>query len=306
MTTESDLQMVEPTRNVDAPGANLTVDTHKVRNKPLARASGNHEVTAIPNTEDRSPYLVQRLFETNEKNLFNHVKFHLVKQAIDRLQLEKPRILDIGCGLQVSRQYLEFLDLDFDYFGIDYEPRFNPDAVVDLGDLTGLKDKLSWKPDVVLALDVLEHLHEDPQEIKNVLANLSSVVDENTTLIVTLPQMYRLDRFKLAHLHYPEHKIRLTQAEWREILESEFEITEVQGLGYLSVIPYLPMLSKKYKPDNRLGALFSFLRSKFFEWGPFKPADLFLSNTLGRFGPFKTMSNDILFVGKRSSSFYED
>lgn len=298
MTTETELRLAKPTGAADTHAANRTIDVRKVREKPLARTTG--DVTTIP-TADRSPYLVKRLFETNERNLFNHVKFNLVKQEIDRLQLEKPRILDIGCGLQVSRQYLEFLDLDFDYFGIDYEPRFNPDAVVDLGDLSGLREKLTWEPDVILALDVLEHLHEDPQEIEKVLSNLNSVMGESTTVIVTLPQMYRMDRFKLSHLHYPEHKIRLTQTEWREILETEFEITAVQGLGYLSVIPYLPMLSKQYKPDNRLGALFTYMRSKLFEWGPFKPIDLFLSNTLGRFGPFKTVSNDILFVGKRST-----
>ena len=300
MTTESDLPTAK--RAVAAGTRKLTPAIHvrHVRKKPpLTRTTS--DVTELPNANDRSPYLVQRLFETNEKNLFNHVKFHLVKQEIDKLGLERPRILDVGCGLQVSRQYLEFLDLDFDYFGIDYEPRFNPDAVVDLGNLSGLSDKLTWKPDVVLALDVLEHLHEDTQEIKKVLANLCTVVDESTTFIVTLPQMYRLDRFKLSHLHYPEHKIRLTQAEWREVLESELDITDVQGLGYLSVIPYLPMLSKRYKPDNRLGALFTFLRSKLFEWGPFKPVDLFLSNTLGRLNPCKTVSNDVLFVGRLRS-----
>ena len=124
------------------------------------------------------------------------------------------------------------------------------------------------------------------------------MIPQNCTAIITLPQMYRLDRFKLKHLFYPEHKIRLTQAEWRAVLETHFDIESVQGLGYLSVFPYLPMLSKRYKPDNRLGKLFNLLRSKVFEWGPLKPADLWLSNTLGKIGFMKTISNDILFVAK--------
>lgn len=274
----------------DGPVSNLPVSDHLDFKRSNARPG------ASDISQDRSPYLVNRLLETSNQNLFNHVKFHLVKQAIDKLQIERPRILDVGCGLQVSRQYLEALKLDFQYFGIDYEARFQPDAIVDLEDLSGLEDTLPWKPDVVLALDVLEHLNEDPEELKKVVSNIRSIVGDDTTLIVTLPQLYRLDRFKLPHLHYPEHKIRLTQSEWREIIEPQFDIKTVQGLGFLSVIPYLPMWSKHYRPDNRLGALFNYLRGSFFEWSPFKPADLFLSNTLGKWKPLKTLSNDILFV----------
>ncbi len=249
-----------------------------------------------PTEEIRSPYLVQRLLETNNENLFNHVKFHLVKQAIDELNIENPRILDIGCGLQVSRQYLEKLNLKFDYCGVDYESKFKPDAVVDLSVPTALEGKLPWKPDVVMMLDVLEHVNEDPAEIKKILANVRRAIGDKATIIVTLPQLYRMDRFKFKHLHYPEHKIRLTQHEWREVLESEFEISRVQGLGYLSVIPYLPMISKRYTPENKLGSLFNYLRGTFFEWSGFKPADLFLSNTLGRLSALKTVSNDVLFI----------
>lgn len=287
-----------------------------VRRRKRPRVAGNKapiDVTAIdvtwfpegirePGRHDRSPYLVDRLFKTDDENLFNHVKFHLVKQSIDELGLEKPRILDVGCGLQVARRYFEKLGLQCEYFGIDYEHKFNPHAVVDLNDPRTLDNVLPWEPDVVMMLDVLEHLHEQPAEIEKVLGNLRQVIGDTSTVVVTLPQLYRMDRFKLAHLHYPEHKIRLTQREWRSVLESEFDINRVQGLGYLSVIPYLPMLSKHYTPDNKLGALFTYLRSRFFEWRGFKPLDLFLSNTLGRMAPFKLISNDVLFVAQTKSN----
>jgi len=250
------------------------------------------------NGGDRSPYLVSRLFETNDENLFNHVKFNLIKQTIDRLGISNPKILDVGCGLQVSRHYLQKLGIECRYFGIDYEHSFNPDAVVDLNDPDTLKDVLPWEPDVVLVLDVLEHLHEEPAQIENVVKNLRGVIGDNSEVIITLPQLYRMDRFKLDHLHYPEHKIRLRQDEWKSILETSFDISEVQGLGYLSVIPYLPMLSKRYKPDNRLGHLFNYLRGTFFEWQGFKPLDLWLSNTIGKLKMFKTISNDIYCIAR--------
>lgn len=247
----------------------------------------------------RSGYLVERLFNTPENNLFNYVKFNLVNDHIQALGLNMPRIMDIGCGLQVARRFLSVLNPDIKYFGIDYESTFEPDAVVDLNMPGALETPMDWSPDVVMLLDVLEHLHEDSRDLSQVVKHVAETMPTDAQLIITVPQLYRLDRFKLAHLHYPEHKIRLTQAEWRAIIEAHFDIVDVQGVGYLSVLPYLPMASRHYKQDNILGHLFDRLRSRTFEKRWIKPVDLFLSRTLGRIPMFKTLSNDILFVVKR-------
>lgn len=244
----------------------------------------------------RSSYLVERLFNTPENNLFNYVKFKLVNQYIKSTDITRPRIMDIGCGLQVAKRFLCALNQNISYFGIDYEPTFAPDAVVDLNQNGTLDAPMQWTPDVVMLLDVLEHLHDNTDDLSKVVARVAQSVPAHAKLIITVPQWYRLDRFKLKHLHYPEHKIRLTQSEWRGVIEEHFDIKATQGLGYLSVIPYLPMASRLYTPDNRLGRLFNHLRSKTFERAWIKPLDLFLSNTLGRIPPFKYLSNDILFV----------
>jgi len=244
----------------------------------------------------RSGYLVERLFKTPENNLFNYVKFNLVNRQIEKKCCTSPKIMDIGCGLQVARRFLTSLNPDISYFGVDYEPSFQPDAVVDLNRFHDLESPMKWDPDVVMLLDVLEHLHENDTELRKVLAHIAKSMPQKAQLIVTVPQWYRLDRFKLAHLHYPEHKIRLTQGEWRSLIEEHFDISCTQGVGYLSVIPYLPMALRSYTPDNLLGRLFKHLRSTTFEKRWIKPLDLFLSNTLGRLAPFKYLSNDILFV----------
>lgn len=261
---------------------------------------GRGTSTEARRAADHSPYLVERLLGANEENLFNHVKFHLVKQELDRLPFPKPKVLDVGCGVQASRHYLRRLGFTGEYFGIDYEDRFEPDAVVDLMNPEGISENIPWEPDVVLMLDVLEHLYEDPAKLIKLLGSLRSLVGDSCTFIFTLPQMYRLDRFKLAHLVYPEHKIRLTQREWRSVLEAHFDVVRVQGLGYLSSMPYLPMASRHYTDDNFLGKTFGYLRSRFFEWPAFKPADLWLSNTLGKTVAFQTISNDVMFVAKPS------
>jgi len=270
--------------------------TASVASRPAASTDTRDAIVASNVVVDRSPYLVRRLLETPDVNLFAHVKFSLVKRWIDELGLERPRVLDIGCGLGVARRYLESFGLEMDYFGVDYEARFGPDAIVDLLGEGPLLPEMPWQPDVVLALDVFEHLHENTAVLEDVVSRLADSLPREARLVITLPQMYRLDRFKLAHLHYPEHKIRLEQHEWRAVLESAFEIREVQGLGYLSVLPYLPMASRAYTPENALGKLFTTLRSRVFEWGPLKPLDTWLSNTLGRCRPFQTVSNDVLFV----------
>lgn len=244
----------------------------------------------------RSSYLVERLFRTPENNLFNHVKFHLVDDHIRKLGHARPRLMDIGCGLQVARRFLQALNPAIHYHGIDYEATFEPDAVVDLNVQGALTGPMQWQPDVVMLLDVLEHLHEERADLSQVIGHVARSMPQHATAIITLPQLYRLDCLKLSHLHYPEHKIRLTQAEWRELLEEHFQIQATQGLGYLSVLPYLPMASRRYTPENRLGRLFNHLRSRTFEKPWLKPLDLFLSRTLGRIGPFKHLSNDILFV----------
>jgi hypothetical protein len=147
-----------------------------------------------------------------------------------------------------------------------------------------------------MLLDVLEHLHDNEADLSQVVRQVAVSMPANAKLIVTVPQLYRLDRFKPAHLHYPEHKIRLTQAEWRVILGEHFDIHDTQGVGYLSVLPYLLMASSRFTPENSLGRLFNHLRSHTFEKRWLKPLDLFLSRTLGRISLFKTLSNDILFV----------
>ncbi len=243
-----------------------------------------------------SSYLVKTLQSTPDNNLFNYVKFHLIKDALTPYRAKKLNILELGCGTKTTDRYLKRLGCNFNYFGVDYEASFSPDFICDLLHPEGIKEVLPWKPDFLMLLDVLEHLHEDVEALEEVLIKIKNLIAPNTKVIVTLPQMYRLDRFKFSHLHYPEHKIRLTHKEWKLLLSKSFSVDKVQAVGYLSVIPFLPMFFKTYKPDNILGRLFIYLRKNIMEWPFFKPIDLWLSRTLGKIKPFYYYSNDIHFV----------
>lgn len=244
----------------------------------------------------QSEYLVGRLNATPEVNLFSYVKFKLVKQYLPTQSREPIEVLDIGCGLKSAKRALEKLGVNMNYFGVDYEAVFEPDAVFDLLNATQLPAQIPWEPRTVMMLDVLEHVHEDKDVLATTLERVSTMLPPDARVIVTIPQLYRLDKYKLSHLYYPEHKIRLRQEEWKALLETHFTIHHVHGLGFLSVMPYLPMAFKQYKSDNFLGKLFMHLRSKTFEKDWIKSADWWLTRKLGKNEFFNQYSNDVLFV----------
>lgn len=245
-----------------------------------------------------SPYLVAKL-KHQRPNLYGTVKFRIVAAKIRALAKElgrNPRVLDLGCSTAISKHYLEMNGLDVDYCGVDYEAAFEPDIVMDVRNLHERRDKLPWVPDVIMLLDVLEHLPGQEVDIRRVMDQCNRLIPEHGLVLVVVPQLYRLDRLKLRHLHYPEHTVRFTLREWIGIVERVISVQEIRGIGYLSCLSYLPMLSPWYREDNRHGRLFRFLRGRFFEWGPFKPLEIALTKVLGRMGVLKGWCNSSLLV----------
>ncbi|MEO0911793.1 MAG: methyltransferase, partial [Pseudomonadota bacterium] len=133
------------------------------------------------------------------------------------------------------------------------------------------------------------------------MENCNALIPEHGSVMVVIPQLYRLDRLKLSHLHYPEHQVRFTLKEWLAIIRDETKVARTHGIGYLSCLPYLPMLSPWYKEDNRHGRLFKYLRGTLFEWGPLKPVEVWLSRVLGRFAPLKGWCNSCLIICKKDA-----
>jgi hypothetical protein len=245
-----------------------------------------------------SPYLVARL-AGQKPNLYGTVKFAMVAREIRRLGRRlgrPPRVLDLGCSTSISRHYLEMNGLDFEYCGVDYEAAFAPDIVMDVRELYQRRAELPWTPDVIMLLDVLEHLPGREADIEAVMEACDALVPAHGMILVVVPQLYRLDRLKLAHLHYPEHQVRLTLGEWRAIIERRTRVARVRGIGYLSCLPYLPMFSPRYLEHNAWGRAFQYLRGTAFEWGPLKPAERLLTAVLGRLPGLKGWCNSSLLI----------
>ncbi len=266
---------------------------------PALDRTERQDVTDTPSGHTvHSEYLVRKLSNA-ERNLYGTVKFDVVSRRIRAWACDldrPPRILDIGCSTSISRDYLADTGLAFDYCGADYEAAFEPDIVLDATRLSEHRDELPWRPDVITLLDVLEHLPGQGPAIEAVMRQCGEVVAPGGLILAVVPQLYRLDRLKLRHLHYPEHHVRMTLKEWSDIVGRAVTIEAVHGIGYLSCLPYLPMLSPWYEEHNRHGRLFHHLRGKTFEWGPLKPMEKGLTRTLGRLPGFRGWCNSSLLV----------
>jgi SAM-dependent methyltransferase len=251
----------------------------------LAAPSSNFEI--------QSEYLANRLLNFSE-NLYSFVKFNCVAELLRGV--DKPRVLDLGCASKEGEKYFNKFSLSCAYFGVDYEGVLHPDAVCDIRYIDQNQSILPWRPDVVLLLDVLEHLEGREDDILQTLAATAAVLAERGSVVIVVPQMYRLDRFKLKHLFYAEHKVRFNREEWLELISQHFSVENVRGIGFLSTVPYLVMFLPWYKEQNLLGALFRFLRNRVFEWNVLKKIDVFLTKYLGHLPCFVGLTNGVLIV----------
>lgn len=269
--------------------------------------SSDHDSSSTT-TDDHSTYLVNRLIG-QKPNLYGVAKFAIIAEDIRRVaeNLDRPvRILDLGCSTAISKEYLQTelgdQGQEFDYCGVDYEAAFEPDIVMDITEIHQRREEIPWTPDIILLLDVLEHLPGKAKDIAQVMAECDKLIPEHGLVLAVVPQLYRLDRLKLGHLHYPEHQVRLTLEEWQDIIAPVTKIERVQGIGYISCLSYLPMLSPWYKEDNNHGALFRYLRGSLLEWGPLKPLEIALTRFFGNMSVFKGWCNSSLMVCQGSSS----
>jgi len=243
-----------------------------------------------------SAYLVERIRARDDENIFNYVKFRVVAAALRELRRPRLRVADMGCADQVARRYLERLGVDMDYVGLDYEASLQPGLVADLRVPEGIEARLPWRPDVILLLDVLEHLDGREADIRRLLAFCARILPPTGVVLASLPQLYRLDRFKLPHLHYAEHKIRLHQEEWRALLAEHLRVERAHGVGYISTLPYFVMWHPGYRDDNHLGRVFRFLRERALDGAVLRRLDHAISARVGGVPGIRSWSNDVLFV----------
>lgn len=112
------------------------------------------------------------------------VKDNLLKDLVQRYLKSKDKILDFGCNYGHSTRLLQ--SLGYDTFGLDIS-----DEAIGYGRSLGIKNiflesEKYFPPnsfDAIISLDVLEHIEDD----KNALKNLLNLVRPNGIIVIMVP-----------------------------------------------------------------------------------------------------------------------
>lgn len=212
-------------------------------------------------------YLVNA-YAASTDSLYSRMLFQSLASLIQTHQIKTPKVLDLGCadarGHRLLNTYLtnKFQYGDFQYFGVDIDENFKPDLVADIRDVKQIFAKITFKPNVILLNDVLEHFDNGKEDIEKFLSEIIQYTPKDTLIYITVPQIYRLDCFKLPHLHYIEHRVRFNSIEWASIVGKDLQIKKARAASFLTGLPHLLMASRHYTESNTLGQAFKYVRSK--------------------------------------------
>lgn len=114
---------------------------------------------------------------------------HIRKDVLPFMPLNPKRVLDVGCGVGATSAWLRSLYPGTVFVGVEGNPALLgglKKAVNEahIADLNGLIPDVG-KPDVILLLDVLEHLN-DPV---GVLTHMRGILAPGGTIIISLPNV---------------------------------------------------------------------------------------------------------------------
>lgn len=239
------------------------------------------------------------VYEKSKDSLYSHTIFQVLADLMKK-QFNRDLILDLGCADKRAFRLLKNYGAPISkYCGVDFNSQFAPDIQADIRDFEFYVNKIPFVPNAVLITDVLEHLEKGTPDIQKFLRSLSQIMDPDSEVYISIPQMYRLDRFKLNHLSYPEHKVRLDLSEWEDLIKQNFVIKQQMGIGYISVLPYLVMFFPFYNENGWTGAIFKWLRNELSKFTSLRKMDHFLSRIRKNKGLFCQFSNSVLFVCQR-------
>ena len=155
-----------------------------------------------------------------ELHFGNRVRFHYLRKEIKDLSIAPKKTLDAGCGRGQLSFWLAKKFPHSSITGIDINPA-NVQHCRDLSEKQSLTDRLSFhegdlqdlastqKYDLIVCIDVLEHI----PDFKKAALNLAQNLSKDGTLIIHTPQngkymdeTFGFRRFLPPHLNHAEHQ----------------------------------------------------------------------------------------------------
>lgn len=192
-----------------------------------------------------------KMYQLEESNWWYVGRRDLVLKMADQISKDFPEkamnILDAGCGAGLNLKHLQTsgdsvgLDISKDALGFS-RIRGLPSLVCGSADRLPFKSKVF---DLVLALDVIEHIEDDNSAIKE----FYRVLRPGGSLIVTVPAFMSLWSEHDLAVH---HKRRYARPEIRDILQSGG--FRIEKASYWNFFLFLPVFAirhiKRFSPSE--------------------------------------------------------
>ena len=194
---------------------------------------------AMPKQREKSLTASRKLHKAYREDFKSDFRLRELRRTVDLINLEKGRILDVGCGngliYQFLPQNLEYVGIDFndDYLTILWMGKRKTSKIV--GDATHLplRDNVF---DAVLNLHTIEHLPEFLQE--NLVSELSRVLKKGGQLVISNPNLGTwFNAHQFVPPHNPKHYHCLTYSELSNLL-SQSGLKNIKRFGFDILIEY--------------------------------------------------------------------
>ena len=153
------------------------------------------------------------------------------------VQKEK-RILDVGCGtggmLKELAKYGSVWGLDKNKKAIEYSSQKVPEANLMVGTFPEHMPEGNF--DLIVALDILEHIEQD----RKALQRLGNALSSQGIVVITVPAYRAL---WTSHDDANQHRRRYTRAELKQkVLDADLEILKI---SYYNTFLFIPIVLRK-------------------------------------------------------------
>jgi 2-polyprenyl-3-methyl-5-hydroxy-6-metoxy-1,4-benzoquinol methylase len=163
-------------------------------------------------------------------------KFEFIAKTLLADMAPDAKVLELGCGVGIFANHLKNVKPSIDYFGIDIS-----EVAIEELKKTGLDGavqsvpplKFTGEADVVIALELLEHLDQEPRE--QIVKEISELIGKTGKAVLSVPNDC------MGAEDVAEHRVKYSQEEFYKFLRKAFKdvsIHEVSSRPSINSVQY--------------------------------------------------------------------